>query len=108
MRNKSDSPEHPTAMPEGERGTGVKPPAWTPGPWQVEAGGFVGGPVGYGRICQFWNKYEEDFQNPEANARLIAAAPELYEALALYVEHFGDPLKVARAALAKARGESRG
>lgn len=41
-----------------------------------------------------------------ANARLLAAAPELYDALALYVHHFGDPLQVARPALAKARGES--
>ena len=40
-----------------------------------------------------------------ANLTLAAAAPELYDALELYVEHFGDPLKVARAALAKARGE---
>ena len=40
-----------------------------------------------------------------ANLTLAAAAPELYDALELYVEHFGDPLKVARAALAKARGK---
>jgi hypothetical protein len=37
-------------------------------------------------------------------AQLFAAAP-LYAALQLYVDHFGDPLKVARIALAKARGE---
>lgn len=37
-----------------------------------------------------------------ANARLIAAAPDLLAALKLYVEHFRDPLKVARAAIAKA------
>lgn len=29
---------------------------------------------------------------------------QLYDALALYVEHFGDPLWVGRAALAKASG----
>lgn len=39
-----------------------------------------------------------------ANARLIAAAPDLLAALKLYVEHFGDPLKVARPAIAKAEG----
>ena len=33
------------------------------------------------------------------------AAPALYDALNLYVEHFGDPFKVARKALAEARGE---
>lgn len=49
----------------------------TPGPWKVEDGGFVGGPVGYGRVCQFWNKFEEDFQNADANAQLVAAAPDL-------------------------------
>ena len=42
--------------------------------------------------------------NPEADARLVAAAPELLAALKLIVHHFGDPLKVARAAIAKAEG----
>lgn len=40
----------------------------------------------------------------EANIDLIAAAPELLAALELIVEHFGDPLKVANSAIAKARG----
>jgi hypothetical protein len=52
----------------------------TPGPWKVEPGGFVGGPVGKGRVCQTWNKFEQDFPNAEANARLIAAAPDLLSA----------------------------
>lgn len=34
--------------------------------------------------------------------RLNEAAPDLLAALKLYVEHFGDPLKIARAAIAKA------
>ena len=65
----------------------------------------------------------------EANAHLIAAAPEMYEALALMVEYFNkveesilrmevptsqlvqeffkdDPEELAKLALAKARGES--
>ena len=33
---------------------------------------------------------------------LHEAAADLYTALELYVDHFGDPLKVARAALLKA------
>ncbi len=59
-----------------------------------------------------------------ANLRLIAAAPELYEALEYWLEHQGDEcadgfrstdehycwemraMRQARAALAKARGES--
>lgn len=48
----------------------------------------------------------QDRAEQEANARLIAAAPELLEALERYVDHFGDPLKCARAAIAKATGET--
>ena len=44
-----------------------------------------------------------------ANAHLIAAAPDLYEALAVVVQEWGRPYSPdwnrARAALAKARGE---
>jgi hypothetical protein len=81
----------------------------TPGPWKVEDGGFVGGPIGFGRVCQTWNKFEEDFQNAEANARLIAAAPELYGALiklnTLCGPHVGETLRAeVQAALAKAEG----
>lgn len=36
---------------------------------------------GIGLICQMWDKFEEDFPNAEANARLIAAAPDLLAAL---------------------------
>jgi hypothetical protein len=38
----------------------------------------------------------------EADMALIAAAPDLLAALKMIVDHFGDPLKVARAAIAKA------
>lgn len=55
--------------------------------------------------------------NLQANAHLIAAAPELYEALLEMVEAFGngahnipedtrEPITNARTALAKARGEA--
>jgi hypothetical protein len=85
----------------------------TPGPWMVEGGGFVGGPVGYGRICQFWNKFEEDFRNADANARLIAAAPELLRVLkaALYQTGCDGDLcgyvwhEEAREIIAKAEGK---
>ena len=43
----------------------------------------------------------------EPEARLFAAAPDLLEALTLFVQHFGDPFKCARAALAKAQGEGK-
>ncbi len=60
--------------------------------------------------------YPMEDENPEehaANMRLIAAAPDLLEALKTLVEHFeyymGDnecrPLENARAAIARATGE---
>lgn len=33
-----------------------------------------------GNICQFFNKNEDHYHNHEANAKLIAAAPDLLEA----------------------------
>ena len=59
----------------------------------------------------------EDLEHLRANARLIAAAPDLLEALRLVLSHLGDipeasqpiPVKracrVAQAAIAKAEGE---
>ena len=100
---------------------------YTPGPWEIDTetrpaevctihgvpampteGGlgqewvYVRGEIGY------WQADEEENL---ANAHLIAAAPDLYEALAdLLAICDGDPdepeeVKWARAALAKARGE---
>lgn len=74
-----------------------------------------------GRGLPTWILDAEPLQygNDEANARLIAAAPELYEALVLLLaevdfsgngtaKDFGWPraTEAARAALAKARGEA--
>lgn len=84
---------------------------WTPGPWTCEGGRYLpivathhGKPIQIGRAEGCGDRLSND--EVEANGALIAAAPDLYAALAKYVEHFGDPLKVARPALAKARGES--
>ncbi|MDX9747441.1 MAG: hypothetical protein RBT57_02970 [Paludibacter sp.] len=58
----------------------------TPGPWKTNYSerypeyDFVTGKNGE-IICQFFSKSEEDYSNKEANAKLIAAAPELLEAL---------------------------
>lgn len=95
---------------------------WTPGPWQSQhqfdvAGecaiiGAIDGPdegrFHYTRVCEV-NEECDDFC---ANARLIAAAPELYDALAALLatyDHFKgstvspkSPIGRARAALAKA------
>lgn len=87
---------------------------WTPGPWQVSC-------VSDGtRRRSVWTDegppaHIADVTNGEANARLISAAPDLYEALARIVDSVakgasGDVCQTydfddARAALAKARGE---
>lgn len=104
----------------------------TPGPWTVYPdvdGNFFyvaqqdGAPYTpdysdvCGLSCQTWSG--ERFNVQQANAHLIAAAPELYEALEEMVERYapgyhdcidnGLPeceICNARAALAKARGES--
>ena len=83
----------------------------TPGPWkylgQNEESCFVGlGPDHKIAVGGFtWN-------DAEANARLIAAAPELLEALQMVLDYLntGDmrplDLRKASAAITKARGES--
>lgn len=79
----------------------MKTPQWTPGPWTVEDVGesrwVIRGPDGFIRA-----------QVPFLpNARLIAAAPELYEALANLLDNPTSASKqiVAASILAKARGE---
>ena len=88
---------------------------WTPGPWvQFIYDGLLSIlPAGRpGEVAQVW--VEDGLPNAEANARLIAAAPELYAALSDLVYAIAcnelmpesvSYLREARAALAKARGE---
>lgn len=61
---------------------------WTPGPWQVASGGVV--ETKGGGSCIAWVRAKDSSGKPnhypepgsaEANARLIAAAPELADAL---------------------------
>jgi len=76
----------------------------TPGPWFVEAQNVHSG----GRvICRTdWNIRD---QVDDANARLIAAAPELLEALEALMAHEPDHSDTlwenALAAIAKAKGQ---
>lgn len=111
----------------------------TPGPWEIDDDSQRIDGIGAVRmyrvvapsgavVVEFSNSgcneivYEDDGEGcgvhydeqAMANAALIAAAPELYEALAWMVEHdetdsetgfYADGLKRAVAALAKARGE---
>lgn len=102
-----------------------KAACFTPSPWTVgeRCGQEVvinaphGDPsLGYERWKQMATVYGCDEQPVtggrvmEANARLIAAAPDLYEVAKLVAQHFSDtdaPLgAAARAALAKAEGRA--
>jgi hypothetical protein len=93
---------------------------YTPGPWAFDNSGFVY-PSNNGQhpsekdmICQFFSKSERDFDNCEANAKLIAAAPDLLEALKEMLRHtdgncaelptttFSKAERNARAAIEKA------
>jgi len=106
--------------------------AFTPGPWEVIAacehhGAYVTSPWGT-TLADLYNMSNPSdlsvrnggsskpipFVDSEANAHLIAAAPELYQALEALCEladglgehlEFDAACENARAALAKARGE---
>lgn len=95
---------------------------WTPGPWHWDSDPVKNDPHNRVRyrvtalgktITQvYYSSYEGGPTNAEADARLIAAAPEMAEALeqclgnlkALGAEN-GWGSEAARAALARARGE---
>lgn len=90
----------------------------TPGPWDVNWIGprySVNQSVDYGNkhiamVSCFESRAEEDAEN-RANARLIAAAPDLLEALELCYKSMMlgcadvDAQAAYRAAIAKAKGE---
>jgi hypothetical protein len=101
--------------------------AFTPGPWHADADTRPGwewnwhimeGPDSPNRVC-FMANTSPDMEKAEANARLIAAAPDMFEALESLNAHWngeGDydnspddeerlQQKVT-AALAKARGDT--
>lgn len=107
---------------------------WTPGPWFLSKKGNISNMVvattgkwefgDYSEcICLFQSalgpglhKLKEEEENAKANAHLIAAAPELHEALEDILKlHYCDvftagtwesAMEKSRAVLAKARGES--
>ena len=90
---------------------------WTEGTWEVNdngdvrvagSGAFVGYPPQPGMICSLSDGEYIDNENWH-DAHLIAAAPDLYNALSVLAdawERKGLPCDAARAALAKARGKS--
>lgn len=84
---------------------------YTPGPWAwlvddkcIWIG--VRGSANYLHTFAEVDYDDVDHEEAEANALLIAAAPELLEALCLLVDRIespdGNPIKKARAAIAKA------
>lgn len=95
----------------------------TPGPWEVDRNSTHAGAIANIFHClgndwvEVWSKEWPDSEEiQEANARLIAAAPELLLALEMSIdalreraEGYGEPdhaddLKRALAAIAKAKG----
>jgi hypothetical protein len=89
----------------------------TPGPWEIKRHPdsgykFISGPKHSGLAQVVWCMEEEE-RSPEceANAHLIAAAPELLEALQKVFQAMNDDMpvrlrKVCYEAIAKAKGES--
>jgi len=69
-------------------------PKWTPGPWfysgRIGFGHLITAPAQSGSRSQIAVAYGHDDDAPDtigqANAHLIAAAPELYEALAALID----------------------
>jgi hypothetical protein len=93
-------------------------PAWTPGPWRVHvepASGyavssdsvFVCGSGEWPESQIARANVQDGFGEREANARLIAAAPDLAEALRYIAKTWPDSFaaRTALTALAKAHGQ---
>jgi len=92
----------------------------TPGPWEHTGQGYIVGKedngygLGYVDVCSVYLRAVRGRTN--ANARLIAAAPDLLEALDALLYAYqdqgntgsthDDKVLQARAAIAKARGEA--
>lgn len=80
---------------------------FTPGPWRRGQTGNlrIYGPDGMGEHSGVVAEVKSKNGHQTANAHLIAAAPDLYEALEEVIAATGYSNGKARAALAKARGE---
>jgi hypothetical protein len=88
--------------------------AFTPGPWTLDATRYRDGYGTRQNVLDAQGRVvlsvpsDRAFATTEANARLITAAPELYEALTELEDHSmlnREENEMARAALAKARGQ---
>jgi len=56
---------------------------YTPGPWYIDESYIVRAKAGGEPVCEIhdYGDLEENFDNTEANAQLIAAAPEMFDEL---------------------------
>ena len=103
-------------MGRAEDGAGMS--AHTPGPWHVEGQYVFSPPVASNPICATGRHLGQAIEEVEANARLIAAAPDLLGALR-FILAFYEPGQRhldteawkqaeggARAAVAKAEGRT--
>jgi len=100
----------------GQGGVVMSETKWTKGPWGIasfsKADKEISITDGFDGFC--WVDYDDvDHEEMEANAHLIAASPDLYEALVKMLVRFvpvGQSDKaveeLAQAALRKARGEA--
>lgn len=85
----------------------------TPGPWTVVVSGLavwsISKPPGQNGVIALCDSVARPYAENKANARLIAAAPELLAALEALYEDWNGPLtesvQLARAAIAKAKIE---
>lgn len=87
---------------------------WTPGPWEValDASGHPNIRAQSRRVAYL--DLRGDLAAVDANARLVAAAPDLYEALDGLVsrlkqtcgDYHAQGIEIAERALARARGDS--
>lgn len=94
---------------------------YTPWPWAIDES-HINGSINAGKrhvaLASFYNCHAEEARvtrdQQKANAQLISAAPEIYEALKIILEYpysdvspLDDPLVMerARAAIRKAEGE---
>ena len=92
----------------------MKSPNWTPGPWQAKErhANYKGFVVLHDTGSGLRRVDSDGIYENSANARLIAAAPDLYEALQTMLDSSCElpqcgPCTKARQALARARGEDR-
>lgn len=84
----------------------------TPGPWSIAGSGYgLDVRCAAGNIVGMTRRFGQNPAEVEANARLVAAAPDLLAALeyvmSAHGEQLTDALEAARAAIAAAKGAGR-